>query len=127
MRVVKSSIVVIPCYNEAQRLPTVKFQDFVRNEPSVKFIFVNDGSTDATQRVLEALRDFAPERFQICDLSKNVGKAEAVRKGVLLAFQSSPDYVGYWDADLATPLETITSFSDLLELKSDLEMVLGSR
>jgi len=93
----------------------------------VKFIFVNDGSTDATLRVLEALHDFAPERFQVCDLPNNVGKAEAVRKGLLLAFESLPNYVGFWDADLATPLEVIASFGELLEQKLELEMVFGAR
>ena len=127
MSLVKSSIVVIPCYNEVRRLPIVTFQNFVRNESAVKFIFVNDGSADETLRVLEELHDFARDRVQICNLSENVGKAEAVRQGVLLAFESAPNYVGYWDADLATPLKAIASFSELLDRKPEVEMVFGAR
>lgn len=126
MSLVTSSIIVIPCYNEARRLPIEKFQKFVR-ESAVKFVFVNDGSADETLRVLENLHNFARDRFEICNLPENVGKAEAVRRGVLLAFERAPKYVGYWDADLATPLKAIASFSELLDRKPEVEMVFGAR
>jgi glycosyltransferase involved in cell wall biosynthesis len=122
-----SAIIVIPCYNEAQRLQVHKFEEFVRAGHPQQFLFVNDGSTDDTLRVLEALRANDPQRYAICDLPRNVGKAEAVRTGVLLAFDAGPDYLGYWDADLATPLETIPIFCELLDARPDLEMVFGAR
>lgn len=122
-----SAIIVIPCYNEAQRLQIQKFKDFVSAGHPQRFLFVNDGSTDSTLKILEALHDEDPERYVICDLPRNVGKAEAVRRGVLRAFDAAPDYLGYWDADLATPLETIPIFSALLDTRSDLEMLFGAR
>jgi glycosyltransferase involved in cell wall biosynthesis len=118
---------VVPCYNEAQRLPVGAFKAFVRAEDRQEFVFVNDGSTDDTLKVLESLRDFAPERFEICHLPINVGKAEAVRAGVLRAFDRHPQYIGYWDADLATPLATISAFCELLDARSEIEMVFGAR
>lgn len=60
-------------------------------------------------------------------LRRNVGKAEAVRRGVLLAFDANPDYIGYGDADLATPLEAIPAFCELLDARHDLEIVFGAR
>jgi dolichyl-phosphate beta-glucosyltransferase len=45
----------------------------------------------------------------------------------LRAFEADPAYVGYWDADLATPLETLVAFCELLDARPDLEMVFGAR
>jgi glycosyltransferase involved in cell wall biosynthesis len=122
-----SAIIVIPCYNEAQRLQIHPFKAFVCAGHPQRFVFVNDGSTDGTVNVLQALHDDDPERYAICDLPRNVGKAEAVRTGVLRALAARPDYIGYWDADLATPLETIPTFCKLLDARPDLEMVFGAR
>jgi dolichyl-phosphate beta-glucosyltransferase len=121
-----SAIIVIPCYNEAQRLQIQKFKDYVSAGHPQRFLFVNDGSTDSTLKVLQTLHDEAPEHFAVCDLPRNVGKAEAVRRGVLRAFDAAPDYLGYWDADLATPLEAIPDFCALLDARPDLEMVFGA-
>lgn len=122
-----SAIIVIPCYNESKRLDAGQFEDFVKQAHNVRFLFVNDGSTDHTSQVLETLRRSHPDRFDVYHLPRNVGKAEAVRLGLLRAFASCPDYAGFWDADLATPLDIIPSFCDLLDRKPDIEMVFGSR
>jgi glycosyltransferase involved in cell wall biosynthesis len=60
-------------------------------------------------------------------LSRNSGKAEAVRRGMLAAMDQSPDYVGFWDADLATPLDEIPHFCRVLDEHPTLGMVIGSR
>jgi dolichyl-phosphate beta-glucosyltransferase len=109
-----SVIVVIPCYNEAKRLSVLQFKAFSLRSCSIRFLFVNDGSTDETINLLECLRKYDPQCFMVCNLPENVGKAEAVRQGLLQAFNAKPDYVGYWDADLATPLNAIPVFYDLL-------------
>ena len=46
---------------------------------------------------------------------------------MLRAFAADPDYVGYWDADLSTPLDAIQSFFSLLDSRRDIEMVFGAR
>jgi glycosyltransferase involved in cell wall biosynthesis len=122
-----SVIIVIPCYNEAQRFQIRKFEEFICAGHPLRFLFVNDGSTDDTLEILKNLRAKDPQRYTIYNLPRNVGKAEAVRTGVLLAFDAGPDYLGYWDADLATPLETIPIFCKLLDARPDLEMVFGAR
>lgn len=121
------TVIVIPCYNEARRLPLDEFHRFCRFEPALRFLFVNDGSTDDTRRVLETLHASDPERFAICDLPQNRGKAEAVRQGVLRALLGDPDFVGFWDADLATPLEAVAEFCDVLRRNAELQMAIGSR
>ncbi len=79
------AIVVIPCYNEANRLDAVRFQEFADSHAGIDFLFLNDGSTDGTLGVLERLHAVDPVRFRFVHLSRNSGKAEAVRHGVLAA------------------------------------------
>ncbi|MBT8485196.1 MAG: glycosyltransferase [Phycisphaerales bacterium] len=119
--------IVIPCYNEAERLPVDVFRGFAAEHPEVRFVFVNDGSTDATAEVLEQLRGVDPGVFEVVTLERNQGKAEAVRSGVLHAFRDDPEYVGYWDADLSTGLDQILVFRDALAQDSALSGALGSR
>ncbi len=121
------TIIVVPCYNEARRLPVETFQTFANRVRTIKFLFVDDGSTDATLQVLQTLQASDPEAFDIHTLAVNAGKAEAVRQGFLKSFESGPDYVGFWDADLATPLDAISEFCDLLNSRPDIEMVFGAR
>jgi dolichyl-phosphate beta-glucosyltransferase len=124
---VASARIVIPCYNEKDRLDVTSFRDFKSSAHQVTFLFVNDGSTDGTHELLESLRASDPIRFSVLDLQPNRGKAEAVRQGILTALDSSPKYVGFWDADLATPLDAIPGFLDLAESRQDLEIIFGAR
>ncbi len=121
------AIVVVPCYNESQRLNPRAIQDFGRRTQDVELLFVNDGSRDQTLELLEHLHGSNPRRFSFLHLARNGGKAEAVRQGVQLAIQSGAQYVGYWDADLATPLSDIESFCRVLDRRPDIELVLGTR
>jgi glycosyltransferase involved in cell wall biosynthesis len=119
---------VVPCYNEGARLKIGSFLEFALSHASIQFLFVNDGSTDNTLAVLDTLCSQYPERMKILDQQPNAGKAEAVRMGMLTAMRiGEPAYVGFWDADLATPLETIPEFAELLENNLHLQMVFGAR
>ena len=120
-------VIVIPCYNEAARLDAEALRAFVGAGNPQRFLFVNDGSRDDTLRLLESLRDEDQGRFAVLDLPQNVGKAEAVRRGVLRALEGRPDFVGYWDADLATPLAEIPRFCEILAARPEVRLVLGSR
>src|SRR5918993_859197 len=115
---VPHSIVVVPCYNEAQRLDTRAFSQLRVSGHWVEFLFVNDGSSDGTLEVLERLRCTSPDTIRVHDLRPNRGKAEAVRTGLLEALSTDADFVGFWDADLATPLSALPRFLDVLEDRS---------
>ncbi|MBV8232976.1 MAG: glycosyltransferase [Planctomycetaceae bacterium] len=119
--------IVVPCYNEAKRLDVDAFRGFAAENRAQRFLFVNDGSRDATGAVLDDLRRADPDAFTVHDLPRNVGKAEAVRCGLLHALADDPEFVGYWDADLATPLGAIPVFTAVLEARPELEMVFGAR
>src|SRR5689334_7890709 len=98
-------MIVVPCHNESRRLQPAVFRQFVAAHSNIQFLFVNDGSRDNTLAILQAFAASDPSHFQVLDLQPNRGKAEAVRQGILQAARKSPDYVGFWDADLATPLD----------------------
>lgn len=119
--------IVIPCYNEAARLDVEAFARYADGVSDLRLLLVDDGSADGTAGVLEGLRERNPPVFSVLRLERNVGKAEAVRQGFLAAFGDDPDAVGFWDADLATPLETIDEFRALLRQQPSIEMVFGSR
>lgn len=126
---VSSSVcLIVPCYNEARRLDTTSFREFISHQANVSLLFVDDGSQDGTLRVLEQLRKGYENRIGILPLKRNSGKAEAVRRGVLHSFDTlRPRTVGFWDADLATPLETVKSFLQVLDDRPEIEMIFGAR
>ncbi|MBT8252838.1 MAG: response regulator [Bacteroidia bacterium] len=119
--------VVIPCYNEEDRLLSETFIDFVNSNSGYHLCFVNDGSTDNTLEVLNKLKLGREDYISVYNCEKNGGKAEAVRQGMLhLHDQKDLDYIGFLDADLST------DFSDFEELvktieQSDFKIVSGSR
>jgi glycosyltransferase involved in cell wall biosynthesis len=118
---------VVPCYNEAARLDRAAFLDFVASRTDTALLFVNDGSTDDTPAVLADLACRGNGRIEALALPANRGKAEAVRQGVLAALQRGPQFVGFWDADLSTPLEASAQFLDVLTSTPAVDVVTGAR
>jgi dolichyl-phosphate beta-glucosyltransferase len=119
-------VIVVPCYNEALRLPVAHFLEFL-GESQVQLVFVDDGSHDNTIQRLEELRCGNEERVTLLQSPRNQGKAAAVRQGVNFALEQGAGYVGFWDADLATPLNAIPQFMSVFAARPDLDMVFGSR
>lgn len=120
-------VIVVPCYNEAERLDVGAFTRFVDTHAGARFLFVDDGSVDDTARVLGAMARDRPTRFQVLGLRGNRGKAEAVRQGLLEALGEGPAIVGFWDADLATPLDVLPDLVDVMRTRPDVVLVMGSR
>jgi glycosyltransferase involved in cell wall biosynthesis len=118
---------VVPCFNEAHRLDTGAFQSFSSDRPWLHFLFVDDGSQDSTRQVLDGLVRQSPQRFELLPLPENRGKAEAVRSGVAHALAAGTPCVGFWDADLATPLVELDGMRSAMAGHPSLELVLGSR
>ncbi len=120
-------MIVVPCYNEEHRLDPRSFINFTGGEYRVDFCFVDDGSTDGTRSVLDSLAASDPSRFSVIALEENSGKAEAVRRGIFEVAGQGTDLVGFWDADLATPLSELPLFLAVLVEKPQVEMVYGAR
>jgi dolichyl-phosphate beta-glucosyltransferase len=115
--------IIIPVYNEERRVPKTIDQifDFFKSyQESLEVIFVNDGSQDQTQVILEEYQK--QYQFRVISYELNRGKGYAVKQGAMAAVG---DWIIFFDIDLATPL---TEFGHLLTfLKNDDEVVIGSR
>ena len=120
-----SITLIVPCFNESKRL---NFEYFVKimESKKIKLVFVNDGSTDDTQTMLN---DFCQESYaELINLNENLGKAEAVRQGILRISQESTKFIGFLDCDGAFSLndiETVSTFA--LNCKSGEEYFWTSR
>lgn len=116
--------VIVPCYNEANRMRISEFISFANKHPEVQFYFANDGSTDNTENLLLQMQQASPAK--IISSKKNYGKAEAIRKGLIAAIDDGYEIVGYLDADLSTELEEFLRLKKIIDEKR-IDMVLGSR
>lgn len=104
------------------------FREFFAAHENVRVVFVDDGSVDATPRVLRELCEPWPAGASVLTQELNSGKAEAVRAGVEFALRAfEPQIAGYWDADLATPLSAVDEFLQVFATHSDILMVFGAR
>ena len=63
-----------------------------------------------------------------CRSKQNAGKARAVQLGILAAFDRHPEFVGFWDADLSTPLTRAAGILRGVQRQGpSVEIVMGSR
>jgi glycosyltransferase involved in cell wall biosynthesis len=127
MKETEKIAIIIPCYNEENRIPHNEFSQFAQENKNVHFYFVNDGSKDDTWKIIAKVSNAIPDRLFAIDLKKNVGKAEAVRQGILKGLERDYIFIGYWDADLSTPLGAIQKFASLLVENPKKIAVFGAR
>lgn len=123
----QSTTIVVPVYNEARRLKPDAFLAALDQMQDLSFCFVDDGSRDETPERLALLATTGGGRIRVHRLPSNVGKGEAVRRGLLAALEVPGRFVGYWDADLATPLSELPTFMEALVKNPEIHVVLGSR
>ena len=136
MQDLKKILLIIPCFNEDSRIEISKFVSGAARcrelNVQIDYLFSNDGSSDNTKKILNDLCN-KNANFHCYHLEINAGKGNAIqeayqRKKSELNF-SSYDWIGYWDADLATPLDEIPGMLSYLEFYKDrvISSVWGSR
>ncbi len=122
---------IVPCWNETRRIDLEKFVSFAPAWPDVELVLVDDGSDDGTAELLARIAAERRGSTQVVPLGENLGKAEAVRRGMRLVLDRSPaerpDAVGFWDADLATPWSELAAFCEVLSRRPEIDMVFGAR
>jgi glycosyltransferase involved in cell wall biosynthesis len=114
--------ILVPARDEALRLPqtlmhTVQYLEMQPYSSSV--VVIDNGSVDHTSDLASRpWSDSVPVHLVGC---AQPGKGAAVRRGFLT---SRASFVGYMDADLATPIETLDVVMPLLK---EFQVVIGSR
>jgi len=68
-----------------------------------------------------------PDQIDVLMMTRNAGKAEAVRHGLKFAATRCDKYIGFLDADLATPLNAINDFISVADRLDNIDVVFGSR
>lgn len=116
--------IVIPAYNEEQRLPQTlkRVRQYLRARGAdAEVIIVDDGSRDATAAVVEAARaEFSALR--LLSNGRNRGKGYSVRHGLL---EARGRVVLFTDADLSAPIEEADKLLAAIDLGCD--VAIGSR
>lgn len=120
-------VVIIPCYNEYFRLPFDLIDNFLSLNKEATICFVNDGSTDKTQLILEVFRALHPYQVHVLILERNFGKAEAIRQGMKYACSNlSHNYIAFLDADFSVSLDEMSRVFSMM-LAKEMLCVFGSR
>jgi len=116
--------VILPVYNESECLDQIfdSVLEFSQKNHFYRFIFVNDGSIDNTQEILEKkILDANKLNISAVSYSLNQGKGYAIKKGLEY---SQGDYICFLDGDLAYSLAHLDILVDRLER---FDIVIGSR
>jgi len=116
--------IVVPCYNEEQRLPRTieQIERYLGGKGlSYELILVDDGSSDGTRKIMDA----AAERnrsVRLEALPHNRGKGRALAEGVAAARGAE---ILVTDADLSTPIEELDKLR--AELRKGVGVAIASR
>ena len=115
--------IIVPVYNEEDNLNRVEKELLAYTNMAIKktaILFVNDGSTDKSQAMIESICA-KNEAFGYISFKKNKGLSAAIKAGF---DHVSTDIVGYIDSDLQTSPE---DFNKLLEHVDSYDLVTGVR
>ncbi|HEL2574925.1 glycosyltransferase family 2 protein [Streptococcus sp. A34] len=121
----KKLTIIVPCYNEEETIrpflaATQEVEKELSNELIFEYLFVNDGSKDATLRILrEVSKDF--DNVHYLSFSRNFGKEAGLLAGLEHA---KGDFITVMDVDLQDPPELLIQMYEKIKGGCD---VVGTR
>jgi dolichyl-phosphate beta-glucosyltransferase len=107
---------IVPCYNESKRW-SKSYWEKMASLIDTFWVFVDDGSTDNTKNLIS---DLNLSNIKIITMSKNCGKSEAIRMGMLWSSKNLfPKFesIGYIDSDGAINKNDIEHFNKVFAEK----------
>ncbi len=116
--------IVVPCYNEEQRLPRTieQIERYLEGKHlEYELIVVDDGSADGTRMIMDAAAERNPS-VRVEALAHNRGKGRALATGVGVA---RGDEILLTDADLSTPIEELEKLQAAIDRGAG--VAIGSR
>lgn len=137
-------LLIIPCYNEEQRISLKSFLDFTNasilkergRNITINFLFANDGSKDGTaSKIQNYINEHQlSQSWFLFNNPNNTGKANAIsnaynwfKKEHAQTYEKM-NWFGYWDADLATPLFEVVNMLQFQEcFYPEKQALFGSR
>ncbi len=114
---------VVPCYNEEENVENFYAQTiyaFKNNISEFEFVFVDDGSSDATLEKLHSLYDSDKKHIQVLSFSRNFGKEAAVYAGLS---NVKGDYACIIDADLQQRPEVVIEMMNVIDEDKTIDCV----
>ena len=118
--------IVIPAYNEEQRLPSTleAVQSYLKRRcySFTEILVVDDGSADRTAELVERLASATPQ-VRLLRNPGNRGKGYSIRQGMLAA---RGEWILFTDADLSAPIEELDKLLDVVR-EGDADIAIGSR
>jgi len=119
--------IVIPVFNEKNFL--VKLFEEIKiffNDPKNEIIFIDDGSTDGSTKILNELKEKKNYKFllKLIKLDINSGKGKAIQTGIK---NSVGEYILLQDADLELDIRDAREMYDMIKDNSEIKCIFGSR
>lgn len=113
--------IIVPLYNEEENL--ADFYNEVKKTLSnieYRIIFINDGSSDNSLKVLKDLYKFDKKRVRVVSFSRNFGKESAIYAGLK---NSNAEYTAIIDADLQQDPNYLLDMLNKLDKSNDIDSI----
>ncbi|OGO42527.1 MAG: glycosyl transferase [Chloroflexi bacterium RBG_16_58_14] len=117
--------VVIPVYNEAENLPLLQAsieKSLSALEIDWEVVYIDDGSSDGSQNILEELASSSPEHVCVVVFRRNFGQTAAIAAGI---DHAQGEIILFMDADLQNDPADIPMMIEMLN--EDYDVVSGWR
>ena len=115
----KKVSVVIPTFNMASTLGKAIASVLSQSYSPLEIILVDDGSTDATQAIVDKIKETSPEKI-LYTRQDNTGKSSALNAGIN---NSTGEFIAFLDADDTLPRHSLEDRVNFLQFNPQLDAV----